>query len=135
MWGILVRWKVLMTRGLLRLGAFTNDPITTTRAQLILSSLHQSAASLLPLLQSKLWIPTVSSAVFFAFVCWDISGDAVGWKGSFWVPCLTLSLILVVWFIVLRGVASYYQRRGESGIEGGEEGLKRGGGDDPFHAP
>jgi chloramphenicol 3-O-phosphotransferase len=64
------------------------------------------------------WKVKGEDAVFFAFVSWDISGDAVGWKRAFWVPCLTLSLAIVLWFVILRGVSSYYERRGAGREEG-----------------
>jgi hypothetical protein len=109
-WLIIVRWKVLLTRGLLKLEVLQRDhPNLSPEVDSLASSLHHLTSSLLPSLRSKLWIPTVSSCIFFAFVCWDISGDAVGWENSIWVPCVTISLAILLWVMTLRSV-----RRGDS---------------------
>jgi hypothetical protein len=34
--------------------------------------------------------------VFFAFVCWDMAGDVVGWRKSFWAPVTVLLFPLLL---------------------------------------
>jgi hypothetical protein len=102
-WLIVVRWKILLTRGLLKLESIrSDDPDLSSAVDSLISSLRSLTSSLLPSLRSKLWIPTLSSCVFFAFVCWDISGDAVGWQRSIWVPCVVISLAIFLWVIAQR---------------------------------
>jgi hypothetical protein len=38
----------------------------------------------------------LSSAVFFAFVCWDLAGDEVDWRGSIWAPVTVLMVPVVL---------------------------------------
>jgi hypothetical protein len=43
----------------------------------------------------------LSSAVFFAFICWDVAGDEVGWRASVWAPLTVLTIPLLLWCFVL----------------------------------
>ena len=39
----------------------------------------------------------LSSAVFFAFVCWDMAGDEANWFDSIWAPVIVLMIPLLLW--------------------------------------
>jgi hypothetical protein len=42
----------------------------------------------------------LSSAVFFACICWDMAGDKVGWRGSFWAPASVMMVPVLLWCVV-----------------------------------
>lgn len=39
----------------------------------------------------------LSSAVFFAFICWDMAGDEIGWREAFWAPVVILIFPVLLW--------------------------------------
>lgn len=58
------------------------------------------ACCCLPVLQlvaSFVWPVTWSSPLFFAFLCWDVLGDEVGWKDAWWAPLLVLAVPVCLW--------------------------------------
>ena len=55
-----------------------------------LMTLSVACLPVLDMLEDCIWPIVLSSAVFFAFVCWDMAGDVVGWRKSFWAPVTVL---------------------------------------------
>jgi hypothetical protein len=55
-----------------------------------LTTLSVACLPILDMLEDCIWPIVLSSAVFFAFVCWDMAGDVVGWRKSFWAPVTVL---------------------------------------------
>jgi hypothetical protein len=47
----------------------------------------------------SVWPITWTSAAFFAFLCWDLSADKVGWEQAIWIPCLALSFPVLLWIV------------------------------------
>ena len=39
----------------------------------------------------------MSSAVLYSFICWDIAGDDIGWRESFWAPMTILIFPILLW--------------------------------------
>jgi hypothetical protein len=95
--------------------------------------------------QSMLWAVLWTSCLFFAFLCWDIAADTVGWVQSCWIPlvafcalpllkaCVVLAERLYwpqtmadLWTTDSEARASSFQARDQNEAEEGrEEGLGR----------
>jgi hypothetical protein len=61
-----------------------------------LTTLSVACLPVLDTLEDCIWPIVLSSAVFFAFVCWDMAGDVVGWRKSFWAPVTVLLFPLLL---------------------------------------
>ena len=66
-----------------------------------LSMLNLACLPILDMLERGMWAILLSSAVFFGFICWDMAGDKVDWKGSIWAPLTVLSIPLLLWCCVV----------------------------------
>ena len=49
--------------------------------------------------RKSVWPITWTSAAFFAFLCWDLSADKVGWQSAIWIPSLALSFPIFMWIV------------------------------------
>ena len=47
-----------------------------------------------------LWPVIWSSSFFFAFLCWDVLGDEVGWRNAAWAPVVVVSVPLTMWIFL-----------------------------------
>jgi hypothetical protein len=44
-----------------------------------------------------IWPVVWFSCLFFAFLCWDMAGDEVGWKRALWVPVVAICVPLLLY--------------------------------------
>jgi hypothetical protein len=66
-----------------------------------LSMLSMACLPILDMLEGCMRPIVLSSALFFAFVCWDIAADVNGWQGALWAPLTVLSIPLLLWCCVV----------------------------------
>jgi hypothetical protein len=62
-----------------------------------LSLSHLSRGSYLRMVWPILW----SSGLFVAFLCWEISGDTVGWEHSLWAPLTVVAMALAIHLLAI----------------------------------
>lgn len=109
-----------------------------------IEALADATVDFVSVFEMCLWPLLLSSAVFFAIICWDIAGDDVGSKSSLWVPVLVCGIPLCLWISFVfykKRIAKKKSRRGakaanvarqqgyfsEKGGERGEDGRVSGG--------
>ena len=74
-------------------------PVSTYNMHPALVALSKVCIPLENVFQKSIWPITWTSAAFFAFLCWDISADKVGWRKATWIPCLALSFPIFMWIM------------------------------------
>ena len=52
-------------------------------------------------LKKAFWLIVWISALFISLVCWDIAGDEVSFAESVWIPLVTMSYPLCLWWITV----------------------------------
>jgi len=65
-----------------------------------LASLSSACLPVMDMLEGCMRPIVLSSAVFFACVCWDLAGDEVDWRGSIWAPVTVLMVPVVLWCVL-----------------------------------
>lgn len=45
------------------------------------------------------WLILTPSCFFVTLLSWDIAGDELGWKRSFWIPLTGIGIMLIMWII------------------------------------
>ena len=75
----------------------TNNEVEEVNKDQALVALSAACVPIVDIVARCVWPVIWSSASFFAFLCWDVLGDEVGWKRALWAPCLVLALPLVLW--------------------------------------
>jgi hypothetical protein len=43
------------------------------------------------------WPAVITSCFFITVLCWEMTGDNVGWEQSAWVPVVGLGIFLIIW--------------------------------------
>lgn len=74
-------------------------PVTRDNIHPALIALSRVCIPIENVFKKSVWPITWTSAAFFAFLCWDISADKVGWWRAIWIPCLVLSFPVFMWLI------------------------------------
>jgi hypothetical protein len=60
-------------------------------------SLNKQLSEAIGLLKVCVWPVVNSSCLFFAFLCWDMAGDEVGVSDAIYIPCIALSMPVLIW--------------------------------------
>jgi hypothetical protein len=69
-----------------------------------LVALSAACVPILDIVTRCVWPVIWSSSLFFAFLCWDVLSDEVGWRKALWAPVGVLCLPVCLW--VCLGVVS-----------------------------
>lgn len=102
MWILFVGRFVSSRKALLRITTDTDgeEGVGLDSVLLVLNAAC-SGVSALDAIAQNIWLIVFTSAVFFAFLCWDILGDEVGWENAVWAPlvvlCVPFFLYLCLW--------------------------------------
>jgi hypothetical protein len=78
-------------------GHTINIEYDTKINDLAIDALADATVDFVSVFEMCLWPLLMSSAVFFAIICWDIAGDEVGSEASMWVPVLVGAIPLCFW--------------------------------------
>lgn len=70
-------------------------------------ALENSLIGIPNLMILMVWPIVIISCLFISFLCWDISGDKIGWEKSIWAPSLALTILAVLWFFSSRFTVSW----------------------------
>ena len=73
---------------------------------LAIDALADATVDFVSVFEMCLWPLLMSSALFFAIICWDIAGDEVGSEASMWVPLLVCAIPFCLWMSVV-----FYKKR------------------------
>jgi hypothetical protein len=104
----------------------TTSPASTSRVSNVnsdtvhfaLTALAEVYIPLHEVLTASFWRLMWCSALFVAFLSWDMATDEVGWLKSLWVPLVPLGYV-----IVLRCVAYLYNYDRDSKLDSAEKGV------------
>jgi hypothetical protein len=61
-----------------------------------LSILERLLSGMVQDFHQMIWPIVWSSCFFIAFLCWEISGDSIGWEKSLWVPITTVLVAVAI---------------------------------------
>ena len=74
-----------------------NNNISNSDEDAAITALESSLSGLsnlmILMIRPIIWI----SCIFITFLCWDISGDSIGWERSLWVPFVTFTFLTLLW--------------------------------------
>jgi hypothetical protein len=116
------------------------ESVSVSQSDLSLIALTAVISDLGRSYHQVLWVLVWSSCVFWAFLCWDISGDEVGWNQCYWIPLTAIGYISLIRLVISAGrnqalvgggreeidldgeVSMIYERRTSVGAEVDEEG-------------
>lgn len=96
----ITQWSILIARFVI----IRKEHNQTTKDE-VLESLNSIIGDTAVCFKSMLWIVLWTSCLFFAFLCWDISADVVGWIPSIWIPITAFLSLPLIWFCF---IFSYY---------------------------
>lgn len=72
-------------------------PVSVTDIHPALIALKEVCIPLEDVFRHSVWPIVWSSALFFSFLCWDLSADKAGWKEAIWIPCVAISFPVLMW--------------------------------------
>jgi hypothetical protein len=83
----ITQWRILIAR-FVSLRSLHNKRLSLREAQddAVMNVLNRVVGDTASCFKSMLWTVLWMSCVFFAFLCWDIASDTVGWIQSCWIP-------------------------------------------------
>jgi hypothetical protein len=83
----ITQWRILIAR-FVSLRSLHNKRLSLRKSQedAVMSVLNRVVGDTAACFKSMLWAVLWMSCVFFAFLCWDIASDTVGWIQSCWIP-------------------------------------------------
>ena len=94
----ITQWRILIARFVI-LRTEQNQAIKDE----VLESLSSIVGDTAICFKSMLWIVLWTSCLFFVFLCWDISADAVGWIPSIWIPITAFLSLPLIWCCLIFG--------------------------------
>lgn len=94
--------RILITRFLYLQQSPPSPPSSPSPPSIAIHALEKSLIGISNALSLMVWPIIWSSCFFIVFLCWEISGDAVGWKKSGWVPLTILILAVILYLVTTR---------------------------------
>jgi hypothetical protein len=88
-----------------------------------LASLSLACLPIMDMLEDCMRPIVLSSAVFFACICWDMAGDKVDWRASFWAPASVMMVPVLLWCVVFAHKHSNKMAAGSDGSSVEEDTL------------
>jgi len=75
------------------------DGVSTSLMNVGIRTLSKSCLPIDLVFHLTLWPLVWSSAIFFAFISWDMCSDETGWARALWVPAVVLLTPVTLWAV------------------------------------